>query len=112
MNKTMDDNLKSFIRAYVSSLVVWAVIVFYHQNPGVRDRISDLSRHLGRCEDDIKGAVEHLVLKGLLKREETGSDTVYIYEPSPDLLKQVNAFVNALDIRDLRLWILSEVLDK
>ncbi len=112
MSKTVDDNLKSFVRSYVNSLIVWAVIVFYHQNPGVRDRVPDLSRHLGRREDDIQRAVEYLTVKGFLRREEAGGDAVYTYEPNPDLREQVNAFVDALDIRDLRLWILSEVLDK
>ena len=112
MSKTIDQNLKSFVHSYVDSLVVWAVIVFYHQNPGVRDRITDLGRHLGRREEDIERAVEGLVSKGLLRKEEVDGEAIFVYEPDPDLRQQVSAFVNALDTRDLRLWVLSEVLDK
>lgn len=107
-----DDNLKEFVRYYVNSLVAWAVIVFYHQNPGVRDRVSDLSRHLGRREDDVEKAVEFLAAKGLLSKTEHDNEAVYIYEPDQELRARVNRFVAALDTRDLRLWILSEVLEK
>lgn len=112
INMTIDDNLKTFVRSYVNSLVAWAVIVFYHQNPGVRDRVSDLARHLGRREDDIERAVEHLAARGLLRKEDSDGEFVYAYEPNDELDEQVTKFVNALDERELRLWILSEVLEK
>jgi len=112
MSKDIDNSFKVFVQSYVNSLVVWAVIVFYHQNPGVRDRISDLARHLGRREDDVKEAVEHLVSKGFLKAEDADGEEIFIYEPNAKLSKQVERFVNALDTRDLRLWVLSEVLGK
>jgi len=112
MSKDIDKSFKTFVQAYVNSLVVWAVIVFYHQNPGVRDRVSDLARHLGRREEDINEAVEHLVDKGFLKIEDADGEEIYIYEPSAKLSKQVERFVNALDTREFRLWVLSEVLGK
>ncbi|HEY3374341.1 MAG TPA: hypothetical protein VGK02_04680 [Candidatus Aquicultor sp.] len=108
----IDDSLKAFVRSYVNSLVAWAVIVFYHQNPGVRDRIEDLARHLGRREEDVERAVEFLTASALLEKNSDGEETVFSYRPEPALKNQVNLFVNALDIRDLRLWILSEVLGK
>ncbi|HZD60288.1 MAG TPA: hypothetical protein VE439_07530 [Anaerolineae bacterium] len=110
MSKTIDSSLKSFISSYVNSLASWAIIVFYHQNPGVRDRVSDLAMHLGRRENDIEKAVEHLTESGLLKKEEGDNGAIYIYEPDLRLREQVNAFVDALDVRELRLWVLSEVL--
>jgi len=112
MSITVNNNLKAFIDLYVNSLASWAIIVFYHQNPGVRDRISDLATHLGRREDDVEKAVEYLVEKGLLREESGDSDSIYIYDPDETMRKQVHMFVNALDTRDLRLWILSEVLGK
>lgn len=112
MSITINNNLKSFVRAYVNSLASWAVIVFYHQNPGARDRVEDLATHLGRREDDIKRAVEHLAHRGLLKKEEDDIGAVFVYEPDIRLRGQVEEFVDALDIRDMRLSILSEVLGR
>lgn len=112
MSNTIDKNLQKFVHSYVNSLVVWAVIVFYHQNPGVRDRCIDLARHLGRRDVDIETAVEYLAGKGFLKKEGDDSEAIFIYEPDQDLRRQVNAFVDALETRDLRLWVLSEVLGK
>ncbi|MCL6471630.1 MAG: hypothetical protein K6T91_02330 [Firmicutes bacterium] len=112
MSKAIDKNLKDFVHLYVDSLVAWAVIVFYHENPSVRDRVTDLARHLGRREDDIARAVEELAVKGLLKKEEIDGEAIFVYEPDSALREQVNSFVDALDSRDLRLWILAEVLDR
>jgi len=112
MSNTIDKNLQEFVHSYVNSLVVWAVIVFYHQNPGVRDRCADLARHLGRREDDIEAAVGHLAGKGFLRKEGDGAEAIFIYEPDSGLRCKVNAFVDALETRDLRLWVLSEVLGK
>lgn len=112
MGEAISNNLKSFVSSYVSSLVAWAIIVFYHENPGVRDRVSDLARHLGRNEDDIERAVDHLTKEGFLKVEGNGKEAIFVYEPDIDLYEQVSLFVNALDTRDQRLWVLSEVLGK
>lgn len=110
MTESVDKNLRSFVRSYVNSLVAWAIIVFFYQNPGARNRVSDLARHLGRREDDVEKAVGHLIAKGLLKKDGVGDDAVYFYEPIPDLHKQVETFVNLLEKRELRLWVLGEVL--
>jgi len=112
MSMTIDKNLKSFVRTYVNSLASWAIIVFYHQNPGVRDRVTDLAMHLGRRESDIEVAVKELTQKGLLTQEDDDDDAVFIYKPDSSLRTQVESFVSALDVRDLRLWMLSEVLEK
>jgi hypothetical protein len=112
MNITIDENLKLFVGKYVDSLASWAIIVFYHQNPGVRDRITDLATHLGRRETDIEIAVRELARKGLLFEEGVGEDAVYTYDPESLLHLRVEEFVNALEIRDLRVWVLSEVIEK
>jgi hypothetical protein len=111
MEKINNTKIKSFMESYVNSLISWAIIVFYQQNPGVRDRVTDLARHLGRNEADVARAVEHLRATGFL-RVDVGEETVYYYEPDDTLSEQVNVFVNAMDARDTRLWLLSEILDK
>ncbi len=111
-NTVIDKNLEEFVHSYVNSLVVWAVIVFYHQNPGVRDRCTDLARHLGRREDDIEAAVDYLAGKGFLRKEGAEAEAIFIYEPDSGLRDKVNAFVDALETRELRLWVLTEVLGK
>jgi hypothetical protein len=103
--------LKSFMQSYVSSLIAWAIIVFYHQNPGVRDRVRDLATHLGRKDLDVERAVINLAQNGFLKVED-GAEPIYYYEPDEHLSEQVNVFINALNVRDMRLWMLSEILDK
>ncbi|MCL4499583.1 MAG: hypothetical protein M1335_05000 [Chloroflexi bacterium] len=108
----LDDDAKRFVDAYVDSLVSWAIIVFYHENPGARDRAEDLALHLGRRLDDVSKAAEKLAEKRLLARSVRDSDVVYVYHPDDRLAEEVSKFVQALDDRELRLTILSRVLEK
>jgi DNA-binding MarR family transcriptional regulator len=107
--KIIDQDVEEFIDEYIDNLISWAIIVFYYQNPGARDRVSDLARHLGRREEDVQRAADFLVAKGFLKKME-GEEPVYIFEPSAELKRKVAKFVAALEQRDTRLSILSKVL--
>lgn len=108
---SIDTELKQFVAEYVDSLISWAIIVFYHQNPGARDRASDLARHLGRREEDVLRAAERLVDKGLLRKEDA-TEPVYTYEADDEMRLRVAAFVGGLETRDVRLWVLETVLGK
>jgi DNA-binding MarR family transcriptional regulator len=107
--KTIDQDIEEFIDKYIDSLISWAIIVFYYQNPGARDRVSDLARHLGRREEDVQKAADFLAAKGFLKKIE-GEEPIYIFEPNTSLKKKVAKFVAALERRDTRLSILAKVL--
>ncbi|MHB0977157.1 MAG: hypothetical protein ACYC1U_08180 [Candidatus Aquicultorales bacterium] len=107
----LDDRTKRFVDEYVDSLVSWAIIVFYHENPGARHRTEELALHLGRRPADVLKCADTLVEKGLLKQTD-GADAVYFYDPDPDLAAWVDSFVQALDDRETRLEILARVLEK
>lgn len=108
----VDGEIKRFVDEYVDSLVSWAIIVFYHENPGARDRVEDLALHLGRRLEDVRWAAEALSEKGLLKKIGDGKEVVYVYEPEEELRTKVERFVQSLDNRQVRLAVLSGVLDK
>ncbi|MCL5292064.1 MAG: hypothetical protein M1548_05985 [Actinobacteria bacterium] len=106
------DDIGRFVDEYVDSLVSWAIIVFYHENPGARDRAEELALHLGRRIDDVAKAAERLSEKGLLSRLAQERDIIYLYQPDKELQSKVTRFVQSLDEREVRLAVLSRVLEK
>ncbi len=110
--RVVDFDIEKFIAEYIDSLVTWAVIVFYHENPGARDRAGELALRLGRRIADVERAAEKLAEKGVLKRVKLDSDIIYVYEPEEAVRDQIDKFVRSLDDREVRLSVLSRVFDK
>lgn len=105
-------DIDKFVAEYIDSLVSWALIVFYRENPGARDRAGELALRLGRHIADVERAAEKLADKGVLKRLKIDSDIIYAYEPEETIRDQIDEFVRSLDDREVRLSVLSSVLGK
>ncbi|HEB12701.1 MAG TPA: hypothetical protein ENI11_03380 [Actinobacteria bacterium] len=108
INANLDGGLKNFINQHVTSFLVWDLLVFFHKNPAAVDDVFELSKKIGRGMDDIELAASELVNKSILRREKK----VYEYAASDEMKALVATFVGALDDRETRLWILSEVLQR
>ena len=104
----LDLELKSFINQYVTSFLAWDLLVFFHKNPGVADVADQLAIKLGRLTDDIERAAGELAEKAVLKQEHG----IFMYEPDDKVRSRVGEFVSALDDRETRLLILTEVLQR
>lgn len=105
----MNKKLIQFIDSYISSFVVWDLIVFYHQNPGVIATLPELVSCLGRKIEDVAQGVEELKNKGVIK---PAAQSSYIFDPAPELREDIDHFVRLLEDRNVRLQILTSLLKK
>lgn len=112
LGDSLNDDIREFVDDFVDSLVGWAIIVFFYENPGTRDRVEDLARNLGRRNEDVAKAAEELCAKGILNKHVYDNETVYTFQPRDDVKEKVAQFVRSLDERSVRLKILSHVLEK
>ncbi|MDP1808829.1 MAG: hypothetical protein Q8L35_04750 [Actinomycetota bacterium] len=104
----LDADLRNFINQYVTSFLAWDIIVFFHKNPSAIGAANELAGRLGRRAEDIEQAAQELVGKAVL----TCDDTIFMYTPSDDTRLLVDRFVQAINIREKRLLILTEVLKR
>lgn len=104
--------LLKFVDKYIGDLLDWALLVFFHSNPGTTDRAVDIAVRLGRKETDVRKAVERFSAKNLLKKIESEEDPVYVFEPPDKLKNQIDRFMEAISTPDLRVNLLSRVFEK
>jgi len=104
----LDADLKNFINRYVTSFLAWDIIVFFHKHPGSVGAAGDLAVRLGRQSEEIEKAAWELVEKAVL----ISDDTVFTYRPGDDTRALIDKFVQAIDSREKRLLILTEVLQR
>ena len=102
----LEADLRNFINQYVTSFLAWDLIVFFHQNPSANGAADELAGRLGRRAEDIEQAAQELVGKSVLACD----GTVFAYTPSNDTRLLVDRFVQAINTREKRLLILTEVL--
>jgi hypothetical protein len=104
----LDADLRNFINQYVTSFLAWDLIVFFHKNPGANGPADELAGQLGRRAEDIEQAARELVGKAVLACD----DSIFMYAPSNDTRLLVDRFVQAINTREKRLLILTEVLKR
>lgn len=108
----IDPKLAEFVEDYVTSFLVWDILVLYYHNSSLTNTADQVARLLGRTTPEIEEALQELSMKGLLRAANSGSSVVYDYSPVPHLEPQVERFVEAISERDKRLAILTIVLKK
>lgn len=104
----LDADLKNFINRYVTSFLAWDIIVFFCKNPGAAGAAGELAVRLGRRSEDIEQAAGGLVEKAVLFSD----NAVFTYRPDDDTRALIDKFVRAIDSREKRLLILTEVLQR
>lgn len=106
----LETDLENFIEEYVNSFIKWDLIAYFHNNVGVFDTAHALAIHLGRKENDITKALSELAEKKLIMKVKREGEDVYHYSPSIEISKMVSRFIEALEIREKRLLILTKML--
>ena len=104
----LDADLKNFVNRYITSFLAWDLVVFFHKNPGTADGAGELAIKLGRRAEDIERAASELADKAILKND----NLIYGYAPSEEARVMVAKFVQAINDREQRLLILTNVLQK
>lgn len=116
MNKEFESllnkNLKEFVDKYVTSFVCWDLSNLFSRNTGLVDSVEGIVSRLGRKEEDTKKGLEELVGKGVLEKRKIAEITTYELVDDPKIRKSLEDFSHALDSRDIRLCILTLMLQK
>lgn len=104
----LDTDLKNFINRYVTSFLVWDVIVFFQTNSDEGFTADELAGRLGRQTEEVEQAVADLARQSILNHE----GATFAYAPSHGTKLLIDRFVQAIDNREKRLLILTEVLQR
>ena len=106
-----DKEIHDFIAEVVDSLVMWELLTFLWQNPGITDRADGIAGRLGRRRDDVAPALASLVKNHILDTWGE-ADPVYAYNPSPKQAQALEKFMSFNQDREGKLWIWTELLHK
>ena len=106
----LEADLEKFIEEYVNSFIKWDLITYFYNNVGVFDAAHALAIHLGRKESDVTKALSELAEKKLIMKVKRDGEDVYHYSPSIEISEMVSSFIEALEIREKRLLILTKML--
>ena len=108
MIENLDADLKNFIDEHITSFLAWDILVFFQKNESGSNGVGELSRKLGRRLEDVEIALSELVKSSVLEKKKT----FYECTKCDETRKMIDRFVWALDDREKRLLIFSEVLKK
>ncbi|MDZ4168365.1 MAG: hypothetical protein U1E26_01740 [Coriobacteriia bacterium] len=97
-----------FVERYVSSLLTWDILVFFHRNPEAVLDAEGLASRLGRRVDEIEPEVDLLVEGRVLQC----AGGLIRYRPSGELKSQVGEFVESCQDRGRRLALIALVLHR
>jgi hypothetical protein len=97
-----------FVGRYVSSLLTWDILVFFHRNRDISLDLAGLAARLGRRPEEIAPEIDRLCSEHILSC--TGG--MIAYRPSPEVESQVAAFVDACEDRGRRLALIALVLHR
>lgn len=97
-----------FVEHYVSSLLAWDILVFFHRNPDAVLDASGLANRLGRRVEEVEVEVQALSDAKILQC----AGGLIRYKPSPELEREVGQFVEACQDRGRRLALIALVLHR
>jgi len=106
----IDKDLENFIATTVDSLIMWELLVFLWNNPGITDNTDGIAARLGRRRDDLKKPLESLCAQQVLERWGNEDDPIYAYNPVPKLSKAIEKFIQFNNTKHGKLMIWSQLL--
>ncbi|MEW6517021.1 MAG: hypothetical protein AB1439_08960 [candidate division FCPU426 bacterium] len=105
-----DKELEDFIAQHVKSLLLWELLVFLSNNPGITDNAEGIASRLGRRAEDLRPPLTHLHAKQILKQWGDAKDPVYAYQPSPKQARAIEKFMQFNNSKQGKLIIWSQLL--
>jgi len=105
-----DKDVEQFIVDVIDSLVMWELVVFLWNNPGVTDNASGIAARLGRRSQDLTEALNSLVSHRILQKWGDPSEPIYAYHPTPALAKAIEKFMEFNNSKQGKLIIWSQLL--
>jgi len=106
----MEPDVLSFIRKHVRSFTRWDLLKFLYLNQITWDTVGNLARYVGRRVEGVETEVVLMVGEGLLRRDEQGSEPVYLLTQEPETLALVEQLVSASRDRAFRMKLVYHIL--
>lgn len=107
-----DKDVQEFIQEVVSSLVIWELIIFLWNNPGITDRAAGIATRLGRRREDVREPLEFLVKEEVLEKWGDDAEPVYAFKRNSKYEKAMEKFVKFSLDKEGKLWIWTQLLHK
>ncbi len=106
----LDKELDKFIATNVDSLVMWELLVFLWNNPGITDTTEGIASRLGRRTNDLKEPLSLLKERRFLRQWGEADDPIYAYHPTAQQAKDVEKFMDFNNNKQGKLIIWSQLL--
>ncbi len=110
LDRPGDEEAYRFADRHVDSFAAWDLLVFLHHRPETIEDAAGFAMLLGRSEDDLAKALEHLSRSGAVVIVEAGSDPRYQLTDDGEVRRSLEAFVTLCSIKECRLEIVRRVL--
>lgn len=106
----MEPGVLSFIKEHVRSFACWDLLKFLHYNSSTWDTAENLARYVGRQVGRVEVEAVQMAERGLLRRDEQGSDYVYALTQDPEILAVIELLVFASQDRAFRMKLVYHIL--
>jgi hypothetical protein len=107
-----DKEVNEFITEVIDSLVMWELLAFLWNNPGLTDKVEGVAGRLGRRPEDVGPCLEALVANHILEKWGADADPVYSYHPSDKQSRSLEKFMHFNADKEGKLWIWTQLLHK
>jgi hypothetical protein len=107
-----EKDVMDFIQTVVNSLIMWELVIFLWNNPGITDKAQGIATRLGRRKEDIFEPLEVLVKHEILEKWGEDSSPVYAYRQDSKFAKAIEKFVEFNRDSEGKLWIWTQLLHK
>jgi hypothetical protein len=105
-----DKDVEQFIVDIIDSLIMWELVAFLWNNPGITDNAEGIAGRLGRRSQDLVQPLESLVSHGVLQKWGEAAEPIYAYHPSTQLAKAIDKFMHFNNSKQGKLLIWSQLL--
>jgi len=106
MISRLDYELNSFMAKYISSLIFWELLNYYHQHPDSGYSVDFLADYLNHEPVEVCEAMDVLTDTGEFKLYEDK----YYYQPTAEFKKEIEILIKMMDNPETRRLILANIL--
>ena len=99
-------DVTQFVERHVRSLLTWDILVFFERNRGAVIDVQGLASRLGRRVEEIEPEIDPLCQEHILDC----AGGLIRYRPSPEMQRNVTAFVDSCQDKGRRLALIALVL--
>ena len=110
LQKGDDNDLEDFITKIGNSFVKIELIKFFYYNPHFLGTVQDLSLAIGRDPAKVSKEIRDLIAAGMIQKSGPKDAPLWSYGPDRLLHEKVVLFIQAYEKRDIREWIVNEVI--